>query len=174
VTGEAAYLRYDAPCRGVPQRAKQNAVDMPYRTRRMRAAVLASGTQKGRVQLIQVDGAQLLNTDGANVWLDVQPQQLAIPRVFGPTFAVAPAAIDWAAGITPAGRALPRKAVMVESSLPRFLVRQDGSGTNWMVWDRLLKRPARLKGEEKLSFSAAEALRDSLNADHQRACKPHH
>ena len=68
--------------------------------------------------------------------------------------------------MTPGGRVLPRKAVMVESSLPRFLVRQDGSGTNWMVWDRLLKRPAKLKGEElvKLAFSAAEALRDSLNA----------
>lgn len=54
-----------------------------------------------------------------------------------------------------------------EASAPRFLVRQDGSGTHWMVWDRLLKRPARLKGEElvKLAFSAAETLKDSLNAD---------
>ena len=49
----------------------------------------------------------------------------------------------------------------------RFLVRQDGSGTHWMVWDRLLRRPARVKGEElvKLGFSAAETLKDSLNAD---------
>ena len=56
---------------------------------------------------------------------------------------------------------------MVESLLPRFLVRQDGSGTKWMVWDRLLKQPAMLKSEKlvKLAFSAAETLRDSLNAD---------
>jgi hypothetical protein len=56
---------------------------------------------------------------------------------------------------------------MVDPSPPRFLVRQDGSGTHWMVWDRLLKRPAFLKEQQlvKLTFSAAETLRDSLNAD---------
>jgi hypothetical protein len=50
----------------------------------------------------------------------------------------------------------------------RFTVKQDGSGKTWLVWDGLLKRPSVLKGEElkDLAFSAAETLRDALNADH--------
>jgi hypothetical protein len=57
---------------------------------------------------------------------------------------------------------------MAESAEQRFSVRQDGSGKTWLVWDGLLKRPAVLKGKElnDLAFSAAEALRDALNADH--------
>jgi hypothetical protein len=37
-----------------------------------------------------------------------------------------------------------------------------------LVWDGLLKRPVELKGEElkDLALSAAETLRDALNADH--------
>ena len=51
--------------------------------------------------------------------------------------------------------------------LPRFLVRQDASAENWMVWDRLMKRPAMLKGQclVSLALSAAETLRDALNGD---------
>lgn len=54
---------------------------------------------------------------------------------------------------------------------PRFLVRPNNDGKTWMVWDRLLERPAMLKGEEldKLAFSAAETLRDTLNADNGTA-----
>ena len=50
---------------------------------------------------------------------------------------------------------------------PRFLVRRDGTGSKWMVWDRVLKRPAVFKDEElvRLALSAAETLRDALNAD---------
>lgn len=47
---------------------------------------------------------------------------------------------------------------MVEPALLRYLVRQNGSGDKWMVWDRLLKRPALLETQEldNLAFSAAE------------------
>jgi hypothetical protein len=48
----------------------------------------------------------------------------------------------------------------------RFLVRRDRAETNWMVWDRKLKRLARFEGEDLvgLSLSVAENLRDTLNA----------
>jgi hypothetical protein len=54
-----------------------------------------------------------------------------------------------------------------ESAQHRFVVKQDGRGPTWVVWDGLLKRPAVLKAEklEGLAFSAAEALGDTLNAD---------
>ena len=56
---------------------------------------------------------------------------------------------------------------MTESAHHRFVVKQDSSSKSWMVWDRLLERPAMLKGEElsKLAFSSAETLKDTLNAD---------
>lgn len=49
----------------------------------------------------------------------------------------------------------------------RFLVRRDSTGSKWMVWDRVMKRPAFFKDEElvRLALSAAENLRDALNAD---------
>jgi hypothetical protein len=52
---------------------------------------------------------------------------------------------------------------------PRYVVRQSDDSKTWMVWDLLLQRPAVLKREElnKLAFSAAETLRDTLNADNQ-------
>lgn len=55
---------------------------------------------------------------------------------------------------------------MLEPPPYRFLVRRDRTETNWMVWDRKLKRPARFKDDELvgLSLSAAEHLRDALNA----------
>lgn len=57
---------------------------------------------------------------------------------------------------------------MEESLWPRFTVKEDSTGMTWLVWDRLLGRPAVMKGEElkDLAFSAAETLKDTLNADH--------
>ena len=56
---------------------------------------------------------------------------------------------------------------MTNSSVPRFIVRQD-TGDHWIVWDSQLNQPAELKSEKLigLALSAAEALRDTLNADH--------
>jgi hypothetical protein len=58
--------------------------------------------------------------------------------------------------------------MMAESLQQRFTVKQGSSGKTWLVWDGWLKQTAVLKGEElrDLSFSAAETLRDTLNADH--------
>jgi hypothetical protein len=57
---------------------------------------------------------------------------------------------------------------MTEPAEERFSVKPDGSSKTWLVWDGLLKRPAVLKGKDlnDLAFSAAEALKDALNADH--------
>jgi hypothetical protein len=57
--------------------------------------------------------------------------------------------------------------MVANETAPRFLVRRDASAENWMVWDRLTKRPAMLKGQDlvSLALSAAENLRDTLNAD---------
>jgi hypothetical protein len=59
---------------------------------------------------------------------------------------------------------------MAEPEKQRFTVKQDSSGKTWLVWDSLLQRPALLKGEElkNLALSAAETLRETLNADHSR------
>ena len=55
---------------------------------------------------------------------------------------------------------------MLEPPPSRFLVRRDRTATNWIVWDRKLKRPARFEGENLvgLSLSVAENLRGTLNA----------
>ena len=49
---------------------------------------------------------------------------------------------------------------------PRF-IRKNDDGETWMVWDRVLNCLAMLKEEEldKLAFSAAETLMETLNAD---------
>jgi hypothetical protein len=51
----------------------QDAVDMANGTRRKGATVSAARAQERGIEFVQVDGAELLNANRADVWLDVQP-----------------------------------------------------------------------------------------------------